>query len=176
MKKILFISALFIFFCNFMCAQKANDNRFQRTITSIAVDSLEAQRIEQEIELEMTELDEGEIVESEPAIFVVTEQMPQFVGGDAALYKYLADSLRYPKEHAEICYHGRVVVRMVIDKEGNVVNPEIVRSLAPAYDEEVLRVVRGMPRWIPGRQCGIPVPVYFMLPISFTPIREEVGE
>ena len=87
--------------------------------------------------------------------------LPSFRGGPERV------NLRYPKEEVAAGTEGRVVVRMIISKTGEVREPEIVQSLSPACDAEVIRIVRAMPRWKPGKSGGQPVNVYFTLPVTF---------
>lgn len=102
-------------------------------------------------------------------IFDVTsvEVMPQFPGGNNELYKYIAEHLKYPVMEQEIGTQGRVTVRFVVDKAGNINNVTILRGISQACDREAINVVKNMPKWIPGRQNGNPVQVYFTLPIVF---------
>lgn len=93
--------------------------------------------------------------------------LPSFRGGPERLAEYLRVNLRYPKEEVAAGTEGRVVVRMIISKTGEVREPEIVQSLSPACDAEVIRIVRAMPRWKPGKSGGQPVNVYFTLPVTF---------
>jgi protein TonB len=95
------------------------------------------------------------------------EQMPTFKGGDKELYKWLGDNLQYPAVAQEQGIQGRVVVRFVVSPDGSIGNAEVLRSLDPSCDKEALRIVKKMPNWIPGRQNGTAVPVYFTLPIAF---------
>ena len=100
-------------------------------------------------------------------VFHVVEQMPQFPGGQAAMMKFIADSLRYPSVSCEHRIEGRVVVQFVVDCEGNILNPLVVRSVDPLLDREAIRLVKSMPKWIPGRQNGKPVCVIYNVPIRF---------
>ncbi len=99
--------------------------------------------------------------------FEVAEVMPSFPGGDAALLKYLTDNIRYPVVDAEQGTQGRVVLRFVVDASGSISDVKVLRSLSPTCDKEAERVVKGMPKWIPGRQNGKSVPVYYSLPVRF---------
>ena len=100
-------------------------------------------------------------------VYQVVEQMPQFPGGPAAMMKFIADSLRYPSIACENRIEGRVVVQFVVDCEGNILNPLVVRSVDPLLDREAIRLVKSMPKWIPGRQNGKPVCVIYNVPIRF---------
>ena len=105
-------------------------------------------------------------------VFQVVEQMPQFPGGQAAMMKFIADSLRYPSVSCEHRIEGRVVVQFVVDCEGNILNPLVVWSVDPLLDREAIRLVKLMPKWIPGRQNGKPVNVVCLVPIRFK-LNEE---
>lgn len=98
-------------------------------------------------------------------IYHIASKMPQFPEGIEAMMKFIADSTRYPKMGHYV--QGRVVLRFVVDTIGQLDDIIILRGLEPGLDEEVIRIVESMPRWIPGEQDGVKVPVYFNLPISF---------
>mgnify|MGYP001199901704 FL=1 len=105
------------------------------------------------------------------SIYEVVEQMPQFHGGDKELFKYLNNSINYVNQGGGMCYNqitGRVICRFVVEKDGSIGQVEVVRSLEPSMDKEAVRVIRSMPKWIPGKQDGKPVRVWFLLPINFT--------
>ncbi len=97
----------------------------------------------------------------------VAEIMPSFPGGDKELMKYLSENLKYPVVDLEQGREGRVVLRFVVGTDGNISNIEIQRSISSTCDKEAVRVVKSMPKWIPGRQNGKAVPVYFSLPVRF---------
>ena len=100
-------------------------------------------------------------------VYNTVEEMPEFPGGQNALMRWLADNLKYPMEAAEDGIQGRVVVKFVIDKNGNVTNPTVARSVCDALDAEALRIVRSMPKWTPGKQDGKCVAVEYSLPVAF---------
>ena len=106
-------------------------------------------------------------------VYQVVEQMPQFPGGQAAMMKFIADSLRYPSVACESRIEGRVVVQFVVDCEGNILNPLVVWSVDPLLDREAIRLVKLMPKWIPGRQNGKPVCVIYNVPIRFKLYEEK---
>lgn len=95
------------------------------------------------------------------------EQKPAFPGGDAALFKWLSEHLNYPPAAAEDGVSGRVIVQFVVKKDGQIDDVKVVRGKHPALDKEAVRVVRCMPKWIPGTQNGVPVNVTYSLPIAF---------
>ena len=98
-------------------------------------------------------------------VYDVCEQMPTYEGGDAALLKYLGENLKLPEEDQERGMQGRMVVGFIVEKDGSLTNVKVLRPVDIAIDAEVLRVVKGMPKWIPGRQNGKRVRVRYLLPI-----------
>ena len=100
-------------------------------------------------------------------IFTVAEQMPQFPGGPAALQEFLAKNLRYPPIAAENGISGTVVVRFAVWKAGSIRNIEVLSPVDRSLDEEAVRVIKSMPNWIPGKQNGNSVSVYFVAPVKF---------
>ena len=105
----------------------------------------------------------------EEETFVIVEQMPEFPGGQAALMNYLSTNIRYPEECRKMGVEGKIFVKFIVDKEGNINNVQILRGLPDGklLEKEALRVVRAMPKWAPGKQAGKPVSVYFTVPIAF---------
>jgi Ca-activated chloride channel family protein len=106
-------------------------------------------------------------IEERPAIFSHVEVPPAFPGGEAALMKFIADNIAYPSEAIANGYTGRVVVRFVVNEDGSITDVEIQRGVNPILNKEALRVVKSMPKWLPGKQNGRPVRVYYTLPIVF---------
>ncbi len=110
------------------------------------------------------------IEEEEPeeeTIFEIVENMPEFPGGQAALMQYLSKNIRYPTIAQENGTQGRVIIQFVINRDGSVVDPVVVRSVDPYLDKEALRVVSTLPKWKPGQQRGKPVRVKFTVPVVF---------
>ena len=97
----------------------------------------------------------------------MVEQKATFPGGDAALYKWLSTQINYPADAAEAGITGRVIVSFVIEKDGSISNARVVRSIHPSLDAEAIRIVKTMPKWIPGKNNGQPVRVEYIMPISF---------
>ena len=106
-------------------------------------------------------------VVEETKIFTVVEQMPMYPGGDAALMGYLRDNIKYPTVAAENGVQGRVVVGFVVERDGSITDVNILRGVDPSLDREVMRVVKSMPRWNPGKQNGSAVRVKYQVPVSF---------
>ena len=98
----------------------------------------------------------------------VVEEMPMFPGGEKALVAYLKENLKYPTVPAENGIQGRVIVLFKVEADGSLTDVRIGGSVDPSIDREALRLVKAMPKWIPGKQDGKPVPVKFQLPITFS--------
>lgn len=117
-----------------------------------------------------------EVVEAKPTekstaegtvSIALVEQKPQFPGGDAAMYKWIGEHMKYPEAAAQAGIQGRVVVSFIVEKDGSVSNVKVLRGKDPDLDKEAVRVVRSMPRWQPGKMNGTPVRVTYMLPLNF---------
>ena len=114
-----------------------------------------------------TEKGVNDSVKWEGRIYEVVEQMPHFPGGAASLMRYLSENIKYPIQAQMKGISGRVVVSFVVEPDGTFSDLRVIRSVDPILDKEALRVVRDMPRWIPGKQDGKPVPVRYNVPVSF---------
>lgn len=101
--------------------------------------------------------------------FQVVDKKPKFPGGTTSLQSYINRSLQYPQISRENNSQGRVIVRFIIDSNGIVISPQVVRSSGDFYlDMEAVRVIESMPKWKPGKHKGKPVCVYFTMPIVFS--------
>ncbi len=119
---------------------------------------------------------EGEVLKAKEVIaeekvveqvFDVVEQMPQFPGGDAALFEFLSKNIKYPTIAEENGVQGRVIVTFVVETDGSITDVKVVRSVDPSLDREASRVVKAMPNWIPGKQNGKAVRVKYTVPVTF---------
>lgn len=112
-----------------------------------------------------------EVVEEEEVeeqqIFQVVEEMPEFPGGMAECLKFLAKNIKYPTIAQENGVQGRVIVQFVVNQDGSIVDPLVVRSVDPYLDKEALRVIKMMPKWKPGKQRGKAVRVKYTVPVTF---------
>lgn len=123
--------------------------------------------------LKVTQRVETEPVKAEPKpevenkVFDVVEQMPSFPGGPSALMQYLSSNIKYPVVAQENGVQGRVVVSFVVERDGSITDVQVARSVDPSLDREAQRVVRNMPRWIPGKQNGQAVRVKYNVPVAF---------
>mgnify|MGYP001143863485 FL=1 len=107
------------------------------------------------------------VEEEQPMNIAMVEQKPEFNGGEAAMYKWLSENIVYPSAASEQGVQGRVVVEFVVGKDGSITNVRVLRPRHPALDKEAVRVVKAMPKWIPGRNNGQPVKVTYTLPVTF---------
>lgn len=116
-----------------------------------------------------TYTDEPEIVDEAPIPFPVVEDKPLFNGGNPNLEftRYIVKQLKYPEIAAQNGVYGRVTLHFIIDEEGRLLDPVIIRGVDPALDAEALRVVMSSPRWTPGKQRGKAVRVSYTFPIYF---------
>ena len=107
------------------------------------------------------------LVQEDNVVFQVVETMPVFVGGDQALMNFLSSNIIYPEAAKKNNIQGRVIVQFEVDIDGSIKNVEVVRSVSPELDAEAIRVIKKMPKWIPGKQRGKPVKVKYTLPVNF---------
>jgi protein TonB len=105
--------------------------------------------------------------EEETKVFDVVEQMPSFPGGPSALFEFLSKNIKYPAVAEENGVQGRVIVTFVVERDGSITDVRVVKSVDPSLDKEAQRVVKSMPRWIPGKQNGSAVRVKYTVPVTF---------
>lgn len=105
--------------------------------------------------------------EADAPVFFIVEEMPAFPGGDEALRKYIAQSVKYPAIAQENGIQGRVFVAFVVNTRGEVTDVKVARGIDPSLDKEAIRVVQSMPKWTPGKQRGKAVKVSYTVPINF---------
>lgn len=120
----------------------------------------------QNIEITPVKIEEEE-EEEDVQIFTVVENDPEFPGGMEALYKYLRDNIKYPQLARDNNITGRVYVTFVVERDGSIANPRVLKDIGGGCGQEAIRVVKSMPKWTPGKQRGKAVRVQFNLPVSF---------
>ena len=98
-------------------------------------------------------------------VYDAVDEHPHFPGGNGALLDWLSKNIHYTSGCASI--QGRVVVSFFVEPDGSLSDIELVRKVAPELDEEVLRVVKAMPKWIPASQNNKPIRAKFTMPITF---------
>ncbi len=106
--------------------------------------------------------------EEEETVFMVVETMPEFPGGQKALFEFLSKNVKYPVIAQENGIQGRVICQFVVNRDGSIVDVEVVRSGGDAsLDKEAVRVIKAMPKWKPGKQRGKAVRVKYTVPVNF---------
>jgi TonB family protein len=115
-----------------------------------------------------TAINEVASEENRTTPYVVVEEMPMFPGGDAELLKFIGENTRYPEDAKLSNVQGRVIIRFCITAEGGVSMVSVLKGVSPSLDAEAIRVVQTLPEFKPGRQGGVTVPVWYMVPITFT--------
>jgi TonB family protein len=120
------------------------------------------QRNDQNIEISIQE--PRDTTRSDETVYVIVEQMPQFLSGTTDMYNYIRENLKNPNPEL----HGRVIVQFVVDKDGSVKNIKILRGVCPELDNAAIRLLQNMPKWTPGKQGGKNVKVTLTLPIVFS--------
>ena len=121
--------------------------------------------------VEPVEVIEGE--EELSSVFTVVDEDPEFPGGKDAMTKFIQDSLRYPQMALANNIQGKVYVTFVVEADGSITNPRILRDIGGGCGKEAIRVVKMMPKWEPGKKDGKPVRVQFNLPVNFV-ITEDM--
>ena len=107
----------------------------------------------------------GEQVEE--LVYDMVEVMPEFPGGVRTMLDFIKKNIQYPEIARKNGIQGRVIVGVVVDKNGSVTNLTILKSIDPYLDKEAIRVISSMPKWTPGVQNGKKVRVKFTVPVSF---------
>jgi protein TonB len=140
----------------------------EETVQLMTADDAQIE-IQNEEVVEYVEPVKEEIQEEEPEIepFVVVEEMPMFPGGEQALLQYIREHTNYPEVAKENNIQGRVIVRFCVTSKGGVNQVSVLKGVDPELDEEAMRVVSTLPAFKPGKQGGKPVPVWYMVPITF---------
>ena len=156
----------------------------QKYVPPVVVDSIKPEEVSKlmtadeaqvevkdaEVGIEVVEAVKEEVQEEDPEAtpFVVVEEMPMFPGGDTELLKYISEHTQYPEVAKENNIQGRVVVRFCVTSKGGVNQVSILKGVDAELDKEAIRVVNTLPTFKPGKQGGKPVPVWYMVPITFT--------
>ena len=130
--------------------------------------------IEVDLDVEVTEdseieeiiADEGDEEESDE-IFTIVEDQPAPIGGYSAFYKYIGKKMKYPSQAKRMGIEGKVFMKFMVDKDGSISKVQVLKGIGAGCDEEATRVLKGAPKWKPGKQRGRPVRVWMNLPIVF---------
>jgi TonB family protein len=121
-----------------------------------------------ELKKDGSDFKKGSTNDSDEAPYVAVEEMPMFPGGDAVLLKYIAENTIYPESSKEQNIQGRVIIRFCVTAKGSINQISVLKGVCPDLDAEAMRVVQTLPKFKPGRQSGKDVPVWYMVPITFT--------
>ena len=139
------------------------------TETKVAISVADVKGKDDGTGVDIADLPDNKVIVAAPKeeIFTHVEQMPQYPGGEKEMMAYLSKNIKYPVIAQEQGIQGTVVLRFVVGKNGEVTDVTVMRSLDPSCDKEAQRVVKSMPKWVPGKQNGNPVLVYYTLPVRF---------
>ena len=152
--------------------KEENEVKSQNEITEskVAISVADVKGTNEETGVDIATLQENKVIvasEEPEKIFEVVEQPPSYPGGDAALMEYLNNNISYPTIAQELNIQGKVTCSFVVGKDGSIQDVRVERSVDGSLDKEAVRVIKSMPRWIPGRQGGNAVKVKYYLPVSF---------
>ena len=151
--------------------ETAPDNIIKELIPEFPVMKVEPTVVEQPMKMDVTSSVEPKKEEPKPnteEIYTSAYRMPSFPGGDAALMKYLSKNIHYPQAAKDNGIQGKVVIQMVIMKDGKVGEVKVVRGVDKDLDREAVRVCKSLPPFSPGRNAnGDPINVWYTLPVTF---------
>lgn len=135
------------------------------TIALLLVSNIEtvARSTKQSVE----EVTVAQVSLQQDTVYTVVEEMPMFPGGMGECMKFLTSNVNYPPEAIKKKTQGRVIVLFTVEKDGSISNPSIAKSVDPLLDTEALRVIKSMPKWIPGKLKGQTVRVKYTLPVQY---------
>jgi protein TonB len=110
----------------------------------------------------------AKVKEDKVEIIDLIESAPVYPGGDSAFIKFIKENIKYPEEARKHGIQGKVFVTLVIESDGSISNVKVLRGIEWwGFNEEAIRIVMLMPKWIPAKQRGIPVRAQCNLPIKF---------
>jgi len=136
------------------------------TNTKVAISVADVKGVENG-KIDIADVKQAVTQEVEEKVYTVIEQMPVFPGGEQELLNYINKNIKYPVIAQENGIQGKVILRFVVSKTGVVDKVEVIRSLDPACDKEAIRVVKSLPKFIPGKQNGMNVAVWYTLPVTY---------
>ena len=114
-----------------------------------------------------TEANKPDMKPDKNGVYQIVEEMPQYTGGEAAMMEYVAKNIVYPQEARDKEISGRVFVSFIVEKDGSVNEVNVKKGIGGGCDEEAVRVIKGMPKWKPGKMKGEAVRVRYQMPINF---------
>lgn len=146
-----------------MTQEQLQETRVQISVATVdGVDDPDARDI-----ADVLREERKQIVQEKEEIYMFVEEMPKFPGGEAELRSYIGQNLRYPTIAAENGIQGRVTIQFVVGTDGSVGDIKVLAGVDRSLNEEAVRVISTLPKWVPGRQNGVPVKVYFTVPVVF---------
>lgn len=107
-------------------------------------------------------------LEEEEYEYFEVVQIPEFPGGERALRKFIAKNLNYPEEAKNKKIEGKVWIRFVVSKTGDIEDVKVAKGADPLLDNEAIRIVQSMPKWKTGKKRGKPVDCPITIPIVFS--------
>ena len=146
-----------------MSEVQANEAQFGSKDVTEGTNDLNKEQVKEKVIVEEIKTPEPKVEQ----IFTAVEQKPAFPGGEAALMKWLSSNIVYPVMAQEEGAQGRVVVQFVVEKDGRIGQVKVVRGRHPELDKEAMRVVKSLPKFIPGKNNGQTVRCWFTLPVNF---------
>ena len=146
-----------------MSEVQANEAQFGSKDVTEGTNDLNKEQVKEKVIVEEVQAPEPKVEQ----IFTAVEQKPAFPGGEAALMKWLSSNIVYPVMAQEEGAQGRVVVQFVVEKDGRIGQVKVVRGRHPELDKEAMRVVKSLPKFIPGKNNGQTVRCWFTLPVNF---------
>lgn len=135
-----------------------------KEVEAIDMSSFTEEVVNGEVSAPIVEEKEEEVEEE---VVIIPDVNPEFNGGEAKLYEYLSENIKYPDLARDGGITGKVYVQFVVEKDGSITNIQVKRDIGGGCGEEAKRVVRGMPKWKPGKVGGRTVRSQFILPINF---------
>jgi len=145
----------------FKCFVEVIEKETVYVLVNVKEKRFETNRID--YDFQSTEIDPVDLSQT----YIMVEEMPEFPGGVIALRKWIKSNVKYPESARREKITGRVYIGFVINREGQVEDCKVLRSIDPALDREALNVIKSMPRWKPGKQKGESVKVSYTFPINF---------
>ena len=130
------------------------------------IEKEKAQIVKERAQL-VKEMEAQTATDNEEKVYNVVNVMPSFPDGQAGLMQWLRNNMNYPTTAAENGIQGRVIVQFVVEKDGSITNVKVAKPVDPSLDMEAVRLVSTMPKWIPGKEDGSPVRVWYTVPVSF---------
>ena len=135
--------------------------------TVMSIDDLRNEKIAEPVRIRPEQPGAAVPAIDDDRVVKVVEEQPEFPGGMSKMMQWLSENIEYPQKAQDNYVQGRVIVQFIVEKDGSISSPSIVKGVDKDLDAEALRVVEMMPDWEPGKNNRLPVRCYFTLPINF---------